>query len=268
MNRGAWAWAVVAVVLLARLLSGLGGYDVVADVDPDNAGAAPGAAAWLGTDALGRDVAWRMVTATDAFVLPSIAAALVSVGFGGLLGTIGGWFGGMTARASAAVGGVPGAAPRFVLVLLLATIFEPSPAVLAVGCGLAFVPQASAEVGARLGALRRTAFVEASLVHGVGVPRVLGMHLLWTGCRLLLARLGMQAAAFFVVVETTLSYLGDLGVQEPLPSFGNMVASGLVDGRLHVVARLAPAVALWLLLAAMFRIDGVLARRDAREAAG
>lgn len=268
MNRGIWAWAVVAILLLARMLSWLGGYDVVADVNPSNAGTAPGAAAWLGTDALGRDVAWRMVTATDAFVLPGIGAALVSVGLGGVLGTLGGWFGGMMARMTAAVGGVPGAAPRFVLVLLLATIFESTSEVLAVGCGLAFVPQASAEVGARLDGLRRSAFVEASLVHGVGVPRVLGLHLLWTGCRLLLVRLGMQAAAFFVVVETTLSYLGDLGVQEPLPSLGNMVASGLVDGRLHIVARLAPAVALWLLLAALFRLDGVLARRDALEAAG
>jgi len=267
MRRDVWAWAVLLAALFARLLSAVGGYDIVADVDPGNAGASPAAGAWLGTDALGRDVAWRMVKATDAFVVPAVWAAVVSVGLGGALGTLGGWFGGSVERASGAVAGLPGAAPRFVLVLLLATIFAPTPGVLALGCGLAFVPQTAAEVGARLGAMRRTDFVEASLVHGVGVPRVLGEHLLWTGCRLLLARLGMRAAAFFVVVETTLAYLGELGVQEPLPSFGNMVASGLVDGRLHLVSRLAPAIALWLLLAALFHLDGVLARQDAQEAA-
>jgi len=262
----AWAWLVVGAVVFARLLSWLGGYDIVADVDPSNSGAAPGTAAWLGTDALGRDIAWRMVKATDAFVVPSVGAALVAVGLGGGLGTLGGWFGGTIERASGAVAGLPGAAPRFVMVLLLATIFEPSSVVLAVGCGLAFVPQAAAEVAARLGAMRRTAFVEASLVHGVGVARVLGGHLLWTGCRLLLLRLALQSVAFYVVVETTLSYLGALGVQEPLPSFGNMVARGLVDSRLHLVARLAPPTALWLLLSALLHVDGVVARRDSRRA--
>ncbi len=100
------------------------------------------------------------------------------------------------------------------------------------------------------------------MVHGLSIPRVIGHHLVWTGCRYVLARLALEAVAFFVVVETSLAYLGDMGVQEPTPSWGNMVASGLVDSRLHAVARLAPAVALWAILAAIAQLVAELGRRE------
>ena len=263
MTGARWSVAVLVAVLLARVWSAIGGYDVVADVDPSRMGLPPGTAHWLGTDALGRDTLSRLIRATDAFVLPGIGAASLAVLLGGLAGTLAGWLGGLPERAIAATAGLPATAPRFVLVLLLATIFEPSATILAIGCGLAFVPQASAEVRARVAALRRRSFVQASLLHGLSVPQVLGRHILWTGCRHILARLALQAAGFFVVVETSLAYLGDLGVQEPLPSWGNMVASGLVDSRLHLVARLAPAVSLWLVLAAIAQLDAHLARSEA-----
>ena len=265
MSGRLWALLVVGAVVLARLASAFGGYDIVADVDPTNAGLPPSGAHWLGTDALGRDIMWRLITATEAFVVPGIAAALLAVGVGGTAGTVAGWFGGPTERGLAAAAGLPATAPRFVLVLLLATIFAPTPAVLAVACGVAFVPMVTTEVRTRVGSLRRRSFVDASLLHGLSVRQVLGRHILWTGCRHILARMALQAAGFFVVVETSLAYLGDLGVQEPVPSWGNMVASGLVDSRLHWVARVAPAVSLWLVLAAITQLDAHLARTEARR---
>ncbi len=263
MSRAWWAWGVLLVVLGARLWSGLSGYDVVADVAPERAGSGPGWTHWLGTDALGRDVLSRLMRATNAFVLPGFGAAAIAVGTGTGLGALAGWRGGWVERALAAVSGLPATAPRFILVLLLATIFSPSSTVLAVGCGVAFVPLVSAEVRVRVSTMRRMSFVRASLIHGLSVWQVLGHHILWSACRRVLVRMSLQAAGFFVVVETSLAYLGDLGVQEPLPSWGNMVASGLVDGRLHWVARLAPAICLWLVLAAIAHLDAHMQRAEA-----
>ena len=262
MTGARWAWAVVAATCAARLLSAVSGYDIVADVDPTQAGRPPAPGHWLGTDALGRDVAWRLVRATDAFVLPALGAAGVGLTLGGGLGTAAGWVGGGVERGLAAVAGLPATAPRFVLVLLLATIFEPSATVLALACGVSFVPVVTAEVRTRVAQARGRSFVTASLLHGLSVPQVLGHHILWTGCRHVLARLALQAAAFYLVVETSLAYLGDLGVQEPTPSWGNMIAGGLVDSRLHWVARLAPAVVLWLVLMAVGQLDRDLARAE------
>lgn len=236
-----WSVLVLAGVVLARGVSAISGYDVVADVDPAHIAEAPSAQHWLGTDALGRDVLWRLVRATDAFVVPGLAAALLAVLGGTLLGAVAGWTGATTERVTLAMAGLPGAVPRFVLVLLLATIFQPTPTVLAIGCGLAFLPACAAEVGSRVARLRRQDGVAASLVHGNSTLRVLAVHLLWAQCRPVYPRLGLEAWSFYLVVETTLSYLGDLGVQEPNPSWGNMVQGCLVDSRLAWPARVAAA---------------------------
>ncbi|MBO84790.1 MAG: hypothetical protein CL927_05480 [Deltaproteobacteria bacterium] len=259
-----WTLVVLLALLLARTWSAVSGYDVVADVHPSRAGLEPDLSHLLGTDALGRDVFCRLMRATDAFVVPGIGAAVVAVGLGGTLGTLAGWVGGWTDRTMSAAGGLPSTMPRFILVLLLATIFSPSSLVLALGCGLAFVPVVTTEVRVRVSDMRRKQFVIAGLMHGLSITQVLGRHILWSTCRHVLARLALQAAGFFVVVETSLAYLGDIGVQEPIPSWGNMVASGLVDGRLHWVARLAPAVALWLVLAALAQLERGLQNGEER----
>lgn len=265
MKRSWWASAVIVGLLLARAWSALSGYDVVADVSPESAGRSPELAHLLGTDALGRDVLCRLMRATDAFVLPGLAAALIATGIGGTLGTVAGWTGGWAERLVSAISGLPATMPRFILVLLLATIFRPSSTVLSLGCGVAFVPVVATEVRTRVSEMRRKHFVNAGLMHGLSLTQVLGRHILWTACRHVLARLALQAASFFVVVETSLAYLGDIGVQEPIPSWGNMVASGLVDGRLHWVARIAPAVALWLVLAALAQLEQHLQQAEAEQ---
>ena len=64
-----------------------------------------------------------------------------------------------------------------------------------------------------------------ALALGVHPAHVIGKHILWLHGRevlLVQATVGMGEA---ILIETSLSYLG-FGVQEPTPSWGNMVASG------------------------------------------
>ena len=89
-------------------------------------------------------------------------------------------------------------------------------------------------------------FVTALRAHGVGDGRILLWHVLWVNVRGLLVRQVLNTFGFFLVVETTLSYFGGFGVQEPTPSWGNMLAFefGIPDG--NPAAWLAPAAAIWL----------------------
>ena len=66
MSRPPVSMVALAVLVAVGLLVPLLGYDVVADVDPARAHAAPGLRHLLGTDDLGRDILKRLVLATNS----------------------------------------------------------------------------------------------------------------------------------------------------------------------------------------------------------
>lgn len=259
--------ALVGAVLLAWAASFAVAYDPVADVNPSLADAPPAAAHWLGTDHLGRDVALRALHGSRAFVLPGLVAAAVAAVVGGVLGGLAGWTGGRAEPAVRYVFTVVAAVPRLVLILLAATIVGPSPYLLAAAAGVACAPELGSALHARLAGLRRAEFVTALRAHGLPDARILVYHLLWVNCRGLLARQALQAFGFFVIVETTLSYLGGFGVQEPEPSWGNMIAFefGRPDG--NPWAWLGPAAALWLAVLGVTLAAEDLGRREGGEEA-
>lgn len=259
------ALVVLGLVAVAWTAAWLVPYDVVADVDASRADLGPSAAHWLGTDHLGRDVAMRLVRASRAFALPGLGAALTAGVLGLVAGTTAGWFGGPVEQGVRLVFTVVGAVPRLVLVLLCATIVGDDPAVLAVATGLVCAPEVGAAVAARLGELRRAEFVLALRAHGVADGRILAFHLLWVNARGVVARQVLTAFGWYVGLETTLSYLGGFGVQEPEPSWGNMIAFsfGRPDG--NPAAWLPPAVAVWAVVLACTWLAEDLGRREAAD---
>jgi len=251
----------LALVALAWVVSLAVGFDVVADVDPGRASVGPGPDAWLGTDHLGRDVAWRLVTGSEAFVGPGFIASAVALLLGLPGGALAGYLGGRTAGTVRYLFAVIGALPRFVLVLLACTIYGSDPVVLAVAAGIAFAPGLGHAVEARIASLRSREFVLATRAHGVGALRTLAWHLLWVNCRALVARQILFLLSFVLVLETTLSYIGGFGIEEPQPSWGNMLAFefGVMDG--NPLAWLAPAAAIWLTVAASLSVASGLQER-------
>lgn len=236
----------------AWLLSLFGGYDVIADVDITRASQGPSGAHWLGTDHLGRDIFWRLVTASEAFFGPGLLAALVALGVGVPVGALAGWLGGAAAGLLRYGFTVVSALPRFVLVLLVCAIYGNEVWIIALVAGAAYVPVVGEAVYERVSHFRGAGFVLAAEAHGVHPLRVLGYHLLWVNCRKLLARHALQLFAFFLLLETTLSYIGGFGVEEPQPSWGNMIAFEWATFEGNDWATRAPMLAIWgVLLSAM-----------------
>lgn len=241
---GAAVMASIAVAYGASLVSG---YDVVADVAPASASLPASAEHLLGTDHLGRDVFWRLLLASRAFVGPGIVAGLIATALAVPAGAFAGWLGGSAAAALRYLGAVVSAVPRFVLVLLACAIYGDHPLVLAAAAGVAYAPTMTEAVYARIRALRRADFVLASRAHGVPDRRVLLYHLLWVNARAVVARHLLHLFAYVLLLETTLSYLGGFGVEEPQPSWGNMLAFSFTDSA-NPLAWAAPAGAIWLSL--------------------
>jgi peptide/nickel transport system permease protein len=179
----------------------------------------------LGTDFLGRDLQSRLILGIQAYFLPGLLAIAISVVGGSVLGVLGGYKGGWVSAVITYFANLLDSFPRLVLILLVIAAFKADIYTIMVVVGITGMPETANLIAGKISFLRQKNFIEAA--HALGLPAhtVILKHILWLNCRALLviqATLGMAEA---ILVETSLSYLG-FGVQEPTPSWGNMVQAG------------------------------------------
>ena len=263
------ALATLAGVLLMWCVSLISGYDVTSDVDVIRASALPSAEHWLGTDHLGRDVAWRLLKSSEAFMGPALLACVVALGVGLPAGALAGWSGGVVAGGVRYVFTVLESLPRFVLVLLACAIFGSEVAVIGLVAGAAYAPTLGEAIYTRVDSFRRAEFVLAAEAHGVHPAWVLGYHLLWVNCGRLVLRHALMLFAYLLLLETTLSYIGGLdgagsfGVAQPDPSWGNMIAFEWREPDANPWASWAPGLAIWaVILSSAFLGDALVEASD------
>lgn len=240
-------------------------HDPTAFVAP--AHAPPGPGLWLGADALGRDLLARLASASARFAGPALLAVATAAVLGSALGLAEGllppFFRALATGVSQAVDGVP----KLVAVLLVAAVTGSDLAWIMAAVGVSFAPQVAEPIRSSIERLRSLAFIEAARSLGVGGWRVVFVHVLWGhGRRVLLAQ-ATSLLSFAVLAEASLSYLGgELGVQEPAASWGNMLAlarDGVFRGHWLPVA--APAALLALTLLGLHLVGrGILERIEGR----
>jgi len=179
----------------------------------------------LGTDFMGRDMLSRLIVGIQAYFLPGLLAIFIALFFGTVLGVLMGYRGGMFDRAITYFTNLVDSFPRLVLILLVIAAFKPNIYYIMLVVGLTNVPVVASLIKGKILFLKQKNFIEADTALGLPVRTIILKHILWHNCRTLLiiqATLGMAEA---ILMETSLSYLG-FGVQEPTPSWGNMVQAG------------------------------------------
>ena len=198
----------------------------------------------LGCDSLGRDLASRLGAAGAYFILPGALASGIALIFGLALGvaeSLGGRFWGAI---SSWFLQVMDSMPKFVFVLLVASIARSNLYFIMAAIGATFAPQFAGAIRSSVQRLRAAAFIEAEKSLGVPMTRIVFVHILWGHARYVILAQVMSLLAYALLVETSLSYLGgELGVQEPVPSWGNMIAlarDGVFTG--HIMPALMPAI--------------------------
>lgn len=183
-----------------------------------------GALHWLGTDALGRDIAIRLWLAARISLGVGLAGSLSAATIGITLGAIAAWRGGVIERGILSISDALLAIPRLILLLVISSLWGPGIGV--VVCVLALTGWMSVMrlVRADVLGVRRLPFVEAALSLGIAPWRVLWRHVLPNalGSATIAITLGIGNA---IVLESGLSFLG-LGIQPPAASWGNMIAGG------------------------------------------
>jgi peptide/nickel transport system permease protein len=209
--------------------------------------APPGTAGHLlGTDFVGRDMLSRLIVGIQAYFLPGLLAIAIALTLGTLFGVLGGYWGGRVDRAITYGANLLDSFPRLVLILLIVAAFKPDIYYIMMVVGLTNVPVVLSLIKGKIQFLKEKNFIEAAIAIGLKSRVIILKHILWYNCRALLiiqATLGMAEA---ILIETSLSYLG-FGVQEPTPSWGNMVQAGanyLMQGNFWPST--APALAILL----------------------
>ena len=213
----------LAGVLLVGLVAPMLGYPVGADVDPARAGLGLGHGWGLGTDHLGRDVLARLALGTSAFVLPALLASCVAIGIGVPIGLMRSARPGLVADLLRLPIQAMEAVPPLVLVVLVLAVWGNTMPHLAWAAGIALAPRVQEAVYLQLQTLQRNAYVRAMRAHGVPELELWVGHLLIGAAGPAMLRELLRGLGFVLVIECTLSYLGGLGVQEPWPSWGNML---------------------------------------------
>ena len=178
----------------------------------------------LGTDRFGRDVWTRLAYGGRVSLSVSLLAVLLSVVVGVAVGAAAGYATGGLTLLLLGITDFALALPRVVLLLLLASLWPPSAALVVLVLGATGWMTIARLVHGEVRALAARPFVESATALGAGRARVLWRHILPNALTPVIVATAL-AVGNAIMLEAGLSFLG-LGVQPPTPSWGNMIASG------------------------------------------
>lgn len=242
-----------ALLALAALLSLLWTPYPPAAIDIPHKLAPPGAAHWLGTDHLGRDLASQLLVGAQS----SIAVGVVAVGIGLLAGVaLGllaaaqrarghGWVDELVMRGA----DFTFAFPALLSAIMLGAVYGPGLLTSIVAIGIFNIPVfARIARGAALAVWARE-YVVAARAAGLGPLAITRDHVLPN----IASAITVQATISFataILAEAALSYLG-LGTQPPQASWGRMLSDA------QALMFQAPLLAVWPGLAIMLSVLGL-----------
>jgi peptide/nickel transport system permease protein len=226
---------------------------------------APSLSHWFGTDELGRDILSRIIYGARLSMLVGGCVVAASLTLGLILGSIAGYYGGITDRLLNVI--VMNAFMSFPGILLaIAFVAFLGPGIfnlifaLSIGGWVGYARLVRAQVLA----VREREFVEAARALGASDLRIIVRHILPNIIQPIIvqAAIGMAGA---ILAEATMSFLG-LGVPPPAASWGSM----LNDARSHLFDSphlvLFPAAAVMLaVLSFNFIGDGLRDYLDPRS---
>ena len=185
---------------------------------------APSADHLFGTDSLGRDLLLRVLQGACVSLGVSVTAVFVAIALGILVGALAGYFGGGWDRVLMTAVDIMLCFPTFFLILAVIAVLGPGIWNVVLIIGLTSWMGPARLVRAEVLSLKEKEFILAARALGAGDAWILSRHLIPNamGPVIVNAVLGFASA---MLVETGLSFLG-IGVQPPVPSWGNILADG------------------------------------------
>jgi peptide/nickel transport system permease protein len=181
----------------------------------------------LGTDESGLSVLALTLTGTRISLLVGVAATVLSVVIGTLVGMLAAHFGGWLSAVLLRVTDFFLVLPSLVLAIVLSTVLERGVLTIIIAIGVTSWPSTARLVRAQTLTIEARPYIERAQVLGGGHLHVLGRHVLPAVLPLVLANTTLTVGSA-IIAESTLSFLG-LGDPTTM-SWGAMLKSALDSG--------------------------------------
>ncbi len=225
----------------------------------------PSAHHWLGTDGFGRDLLSRVIYgARPTLILVSLIVVL-TVPVGLTVGICAGYLGGWAERILMRITDIVLSLPSLVIALALVAVMGPGLMNGALALALTSWPAFARQARAETLALRRSDYLAAARMQGIGGMRLMFGHILPLCLPSAVVRAALSLGGI-ILSAAGLGFLG-MGVQPPTAEWGSMVAEGskVIFDQWWVAA--APGGAI-LLASLAFNLlgDGLRDKLDPRNA--
>ncbi|MCY4073326.1 MAG: ABC transporter permease [Chloroflexi bacterium] len=183
----------------------------------------------LGTDELGRDHLSRLLYGGRISLGIGVAAAVLSLGIGIVVGVFAGFYGGIADDLINWFMITLNSIPGLYLLIIITTLLSPAPLTLVLIFGMLGWTGTTRLVRAETYSIKEREYIIAARAMGASNRRIMFIHIVPNIFSLLIITLS-QAIGGLILAESALSFLG-FGVQPPTPTWGNMLSGGLEYAR-------------------------------------
>lgn len=222
---------------------------------------APNSEHILGTDEMGRDIFARIVHGARISLVVGLSSVALALFIGGAFGAIAGFFGGKTDNFIMRAMDVFLCLPDVLLALAIVAAFGTNLVNMTIAIGLSFTPKFSRVVRSAVMTVRGIEYVEAARAIGSTNTHIITNHILINCIGPIIVQVTLYVASAILTISA-LSFIG-LGIQAPIPEWGNMLASGRAYMRDHAYIVMAPGLAIFVTILALNLLgDGL---RDALD---
>lgn len=191
----------------------------------------------LGTDDLGRDIFSLMVVGFNRTIAVLISASLTSVVFGVAIGTISGYFGGITRVAVRVLSDISMVVPSLIVALIVIMIVGNSPFAVGIALGIYGIGSFAYQSENLTRKILEEDYIKAEKLMGTSNMKIIMKHIMPNNMAPIMAVLGSQGGNT-ILAYAALTFIG-LGTDITTPDWGSM----LFQYRFYVVER--PMLLLW-----------------------
>ena len=204
---------------------------------------------WLGTDELGRDLISRLLYGGRVSMFVGIMAPLIGVAFGTVLGIASAYFGKVFDLLVQRLVDTVLILPGIVVAMTITVAFGFTVPVVIAALAVSFSASSVRVVRSRALTLSGMQYVEAARALGSTDMRIIFRHLVPNSLPVSMVLVAVSVGAA-ITAEAALSFLG-IGIQPPIPSWGNMLTRAQQSFDLAPHIAIAPGMAITLVVLAI-----------------